>query len=252
MSKSEIEEIQNFPINKIWLDELPQQLTGVAIVVDAYCASANMPILLAKSPERLVVVNEDGLERARRLYPNPILIGESFVLPESEFACNNHFKNTYAVDVSGRSVLYMSLNGSRLAEEVIKRMKDGEVVAGSFQNAEAVARFAKDRKVPIHIIMAGNGGFRVEEDRICAEVIEKKIMKTPFDWEDAKEKISSFAIGYYGQFSTSEIEENLEYLVGRLDEFNIVPTFFLNQDGFVEVREATLKTNEGGSAGGRG
>ncbi len=220
-------------IKKIWFNEMPKQLEGYAVIIDAYAASANMAILLSKSPKRLLIVNEDNLGKARQTYKNTILIGESDILPNNSFVFTNRLKDMYEGNVVGKNILWMSINGSRVFEKVVAFIAKGDVIAGSLHNSKAVVDYllAKNAKI-VYLVMAGERGLHVEEDKICADLIEKRLLKKSFNWIRAKKRISRYVSSLY----TPHIYENLPFLLEHLDEFTLVPKCVKNNKGFLEVR----------------
>lgn len=224
-------------IQKVWFHQMPNQLTGAVIVIDAFAASANMSILLSKNPRRLVVVNEQNLKRARKLYTGSLLVGESSLLKKEEFTCSNELKDMYQADVMGKDVLWLSDNGSRVFEKTMATQND-IVVAGAFCNTKEVAKYFlnQPKDIPIIIIMAGNRGRKVDEDRLCADVIEDRLLNRQFDWNKIKREAEK---GVRSYCLKSEADRNLPYLF-RLDEFNIVPQCVINKDGFIEIRQASF------------
>lgn len=231
----EFDTIPSMTIEKVWFHDLqksPRELNGTVVVIDAQAATANMAILLSKKPRRIIVVNEENLGRARQTYPDGLLIGESNALPESAFTWDNHQQSMYESSPKGRDLLWMSINGSRLIEFALAHTKEANILAGSFINARAIADYSKEKHLPVTIIMAGDQGVEVVEDRISADVIEHYIDKTPFDWESLKKKITNAFRTHYAQ----EVLVDIPFLVDHLNEFSIVPKCVINPDGFIEIR----------------
>ena len=222
-------------IRRIWFHNLPEKLPGNVVVVDAYAASANMSTLLSKKPNKLIIVNEESLERASGIYEDAILVGESDSLPSSEFLFNNQPVNMYQGDVTGKNVLWMSVNGSRVFEETMKHAEIGEVLAGAFNNSRAVTEYLNHRNGLVYIVMAGNRGIEVTEDRICGEILERRLKGEKVDWEEVKKDVSAFLVENY---DLKEARRDLPYIVDRIDEFNIVPRCFKNKEGFLEIKSA--------------
>ena len=222
-------------IRRVWFHSLPEKLPGHVVVVDAYAASANMSTLLSKNPNRLVIVNEENLERATQIYKNAFLVGESDLLPPSVFSFNNHPVNMYQGNVGNKDVLWMSINGSRIFEETMEHTEVGEVLAGAFNNSQALTDYLIKKGGVVYIVMAGNRGIEVAEDRICGEVIERKLKREMIDWEEVKKEISRFLVKFYDSI---EAVSDLPYVVDRIDEYDIVPKCFRNSNGFLEIKPA--------------
>lgn len=220
-------------VKKFWFHKLPGKLKGDVVIVDACAASANMCILLSKRPQCLIVVNERNLEKAENIYKSAILVGESERLPSHRFVASNNLDDMRKVKVRDKKVLWMSINGSRVVEKVMemKNKKGEEAVAGSFSNMQAISSYFSRKRGRVNIVMAGNRGVEVEEDKICGEIIERMILGLSFDWEQAREKIKKFVKRYYGVW-----RRNLKFLVDYPNEFDVVPKFFINKSGFIEVK----------------
>ncbi len=222
-------------IERFWFHHLAvnQKLDGNVVMVDANAASSNMSVLLSKQPNHLVVVNEQSLSQARDAYPNSVLVGESRSLPENEFSASNHISDIAQVDGKGRNILWMSNNGSRVFERAIK-ISRGKILAGAFNNCSALVNFLRSDLSTVYIIMAGNQGDEVLEDRICGELIEKRLKGESFDWLTQKEQVAQFLLKYcVGQ---KQIYDDLSYLF-NLDQFDIIPGCSINDSGFLEVRK---------------
>ncbi len=201
-------------------------------MVDANAASSNMSVILSKKPNHLIVVNESSLPQARVSYPSSTLIGESLFLDESEFSASNHISEIAQVEARDKNILWIGINGSRVFERAIKSTQ-GKVLAGAFNNCLALVNFLIKDSKPVHIIMSGNQGGEVLEDRVCGEIIEKRLKGQSFNWESQKINVAQFLMKYCtGQ---KQIIDDLPYLL-NLDQFDIVPSCFLNNSGFLEVR----------------
>lgn len=226
-------------IERIWFHQLPKgrQLEGNIVMVDANAASSNLSVLLSKNPNHLIVVNEESLARARSTYSGSILVGESLSLPEEQFLASNHISDIARVEVEGRNILWMSNNGSRVLERAVKSCQ-GQVLAGGFNNCLALTNFLINDSKPVYIIMSGNQGDEVLEDRICGEVIEKRLKGETFDWNAQKEQVVQFIMEYYA--GQRQIKDDLPYLL-HLDQFGIVPKCFINDSGFLEVKNHVSK-----------
>ena len=222
-------------IEKVWFHDLeksPRELSGTIMVIDAQAATANMAILLSKNPSRIIVVNEKNLGLARTVHPSGILIGESNTLPTNAFAWDNHQDSMYKSNVKGKTLLYMSINGTKLVDFALARLKQGEVITGSLLNAQAIANYGKEKGLPITMLMSGDQGEEVAEDKICADVIEHQIHGTIFDWNALKKEIVMFFKNHYRR----EVDVDIPYLTDHLNSLAIVPRCMVNEEGFIEVR----------------
>lgn len=220
-------------IKRIWFHQLPigEKLEGNVVMVDANAASSNMSVLLSKKPVHLIVVNEDNLSRARDTYLNSVLVGESLLLDENEFSASNHITDMLQVE-EVKNILWMSINGSRVFERAV-RSSQGKILAGAFNNCLALVNFLVSDIKPVYIIMAGNQGDEVLEDRICGEIIEKRLKGESFDWDTQKEQVAQFLLEYCA--GQRQIKNDLPYLL-NLDQFDIIPNCYINDSGFLEIK----------------
>lgn len=92
-------------INKYWLWDLPKKIEGIAIVIDTFAATTNLPIIISEKPGKLIITNEENLVKAKNVYPDGLVIGESTTLPKNTFICSNfpsdiikfYFENKYNI-----------------------------------------------------------------------------------------------------------------------------------------------------------
>lgn len=213
-----------------WKPDVEHIPLGSVVVIDACAATTNMAILLSKHPHHLIVVNEQTLSAAQETYPDALLIGESKLLPKEVFVWNNQLTKMYGSNPAGKDLLWMSINGSKVIERVMMH-NPAEVLAGSFANMSALAEYLQGRIRPIAIIMSGDQGEPVAEDRICAEILTAKLHGVPFNWDTSKREIEE---AFRAHYSTEEYEE-IPYLLDHFDEFSIVPRCIQNASGFLEV-----------------
>lgn len=220
-------------ISKIWYKDLPEKLSGITVCIDAYAASSNMSILLSKNPEKIIIANEQNLDEVKAKYPDLFLAGESD--EDLNFNVDNSLKAISAADVQGKVVAFMSINGSRVFEKAIE-ITDGEVVLAAFNNNSAVVDYLKNDDKQVNIIMSGNRKDNlVVEDKLCADLIEKRLLDQTYDWASMQKQILEFTDGFYPPPYT---HEDGELLINNLDNFNFVPKLSENGQGFLEIVKA--------------
>ena len=222
-------------IEKVWFYELPSdfEFNGTTVMVDANAASSNMPLFLSKNPARLLVVNEQNLSRALMQYPDALLAGESLSMDPERFSASNHISSINKIEAGGKDILWMSINGSRVFEKMCGHT-DRLVLAGAFNNFGALVNFLAQSQKDVLIVMAGDRGQEGLEDKICGEMIEKKLSGLPVDWEDSRQALTKELMKYASD--QSEIKDDLPLLLD-LNRYNIVPKCFKNKDGFLEVKD---------------
>lgn len=220
-------------ISKIWYKDLPEELTVVTVAIDAYAASSNMSILLSKNPAKIIIANENNLDEVKASYPDLFLAGESDA--DLDFDVDNSLKAMSAADVEGKNVAFMSINGSRVFEKAFE-ITDGQVILAAFNNNRAVVDYLKKADKQVNIIMSGNRKNNlVVEDKLCADLIEKRTLGQGCDWSDMQKQILEFTDRFYPPPYT---HEDGELLINNLDKFNFVPKLTKNGQGFLEVVKA--------------
>jgi 2-phosphosulfolactate phosphatase len=149
--------------------------SSVCIVVDVLRASSSIVTLLDRGCPRIVVARD--IEEARRLHaslPEHLLCGEAGGIPPDGFAYGNSPSEFARLDLTGRSVILATSNGTR----TLAALKAAPaVLVGSLLNRTAVARaalaIAAERSLDVTIVCAAaNGGTKfVLEDALGAGAI---------------------------------------------------------------------------------
>lgn len=209
------------------------------VVVDLWAATTNIVLMLGKNPARLIVINDEKYQAAEDLYQGAVLIGQSYQIPQEEFASGtNKTSDVDQVDVAGKIVLYLSFNGARVIEAFSTSTK-GLVFIGALTNFQALASGLKkggtDR---VTIVASGNltgemGGVTFIEDFLGAEIIEKELKGERFDLEAACGRMKQEMLSYHPDDLEEADEKVWPYIFGP--QVGILPTSFINDEGFVEV-----------------
>lgn len=136
-----------------------------AVVVDVLRASSTLAFACAAGAARVIpVATPDEAFALRARHPDAWLCGEREGLRISGFDCGNSPFEYPAADVSGRTLIFASTNGSRamLSAGAARRR-----VLGAFVNAEAVVEALKAES-KVAIVCAGRLGAFAFEDAACA------------------------------------------------------------------------------------
>jgi phosphosulfolactate phosphohydrolase-like enzyme len=217
-------------ISCFWSWEIPVNIDGPIVVIDAWAATSNLPIILSKKPARLILVNEQNLDRARQFYSQAVLIGESYQKPPISFVVSNAPSDVVKADLKGKTVLFMTINGTRIFE----KFKDVRLVIGcAFNNLKSVVKFLQN-KDKVTIIMAGDNPNKVLEDKLCAQVLQDELENKTYDWLLLKAKTSRFIQDYYAWPEQTELE-SLTIIFAK-STYNIIPVSLINKEGFVEIK----------------
>lgn len=210
-------------------DSIPSN--GIAIVVDNYLATTNMVIFFQRHVSKLFIVNEANLAEAQEQFPEALLIGES--LQEVKFNISNSTSEISQADLSGRIVLYMTMNGTKALEALdFKALK--KVFVCSFLNLTAVCERVKAIRGDdlVTILKSGNLGQDTSEDDYCATLIKDKLRGLSMvRWNYIKD-IKEFCYKTYNAIG-SDVEIML-----KLDSYKTVLEAKVLDNNLVEILEA--------------
>ena len=164
-----------------WVWELDTSVEpAIYVIADVYAATTNLVTLLSKEVAKIVIVNERNVQEAKKIYPDSLAIGESTILPDTFFVSSNYPYALDKVDVKGKTVLYMSANGSRVIEQIFNRTPL-EVLTVSFCNVSAVARYLQTtNQQNVVLVASGNRDFAdqvAEEDILCLYALKKRLQE---------------------------------------------------------------------------
>lgn len=209
------------------------------VVVDLWAATTNIVLMLGKKPARLIVINDDKYQAAKKLYKGALLIGQSYQISQEEFAAkSNKTSDIDQVDIAGKTVLYLSFNGARVIE-AFSGSDSGQVFVGSMTNLEAlVSKLRELDPSKVNVVAAGNltgemGGVSFVEDWLGGEAIEMELKGQKFDFATFAERIKQTMTSFDRDDLEDAEEKVWPYIFGR--QVVVLPTSFVNRDGFVEV-----------------
>lgn len=216
---------------------MPRRLTGTVVVCDVVAATTNIARFLAEPVGRLLITDDKSVVNAGLLYPHAVVIGESNTLPESYFAASNHPISINRLNISGRDILYMSNNGTRVIRAALASGAE-TVITAAYVNLSAVSRWlAGSSTGKITVIAAGEVSYpdhRNPEDWDCGGFLASpdRIQKThwPEYFRDMEEKILAY---YFHGF----IREDLPFLL-KNDIYDVVPVCRTTGQGVIAVTDA--------------
>lgn len=170
------------------------------MVIDAYLATSNIAIFLQKGVAKLLIVNENNYLLAKTQFPDSLLVGES-LLPV-KFDLSNSAAGIASVSLTNRTVLYMSINGTKALESVDHERCE-KVFVASFLNLSATAQYLRKNfpEAKITIFAAGSEGKDVLEDSACARLLSDQLLGKSFDWPKIREEVRIFIQHHYGAWS---------------------------------------------------
>lgn len=216
-------------IQKFWFYQKFALLDGPIVVIDAYCATTNINLILSKKPGKLILANEKNYQKAKRVYKDALVAGESLSAPFI-FNLSNMPYEIAESDLAKKVIVYMTVNGTRVFEKFVGQ--DKKTIACAFNNLKAVAEWLK-KYAAVNIILAGDQTRETLDDEICGQMLEKELRNESYNWNDYQERVGEFIKNYYRM--PSYWPENLK-LVFAKNCYNIVPSGFLNKEGLIEIR----------------
>lgn len=233
-------------IKRHWFSDLKQEeireIRGrgeKVVVVDLWAATTNIVLMLAKKPARLIVINDDKYQSAKNLYKGALLVGQSYRIPQEEFVSkSNKTFDVDQVDVTGKVVLYLSFNGARVIE-AFSGSRKGLVFVGSMTNLRALTHKLRELSIDkVTLVASGNltgemGGVIFIEDWLGSKIFEKELKGESFDFEVEAERMKQEMLKYHPADLEDAEEKIWPYIFGP--QVDILPTSFINKEGFVEV-----------------
>jgi len=219
----------------IWSWELPEYLDGIAVVCDVWAATTNINTLLAKEIGKLLIVNANNVIDAKERYKDALIIGESLKLPKTFFNTSNYPWDVAKTEAKNKTILYMSNNGSRIIEMVLKKGAKKAITVG-FTNIAAINGYLKGSKENIYLIPSGNienADKRAREDLICVEALDKLLRGENVDLKRVQEE-SKTCIEV--DYANETFDRDLNFkIVFNLNGSESIPLCNQDKRGFIKV-----------------
>lgn len=162
--------------------DLDQLESTVCIVVDVLRASSSIATLLGGGAARVIVAESVDLARAMHAaQPDALLCGEAGGLPPVGFDYGNSPTAFEGVELTGRSVILATSNGTRL----LARLAGARAAyVGSLLNLSACARAAWESAAEadaVTIVCAGNeygAAFNLEDAAVAGAFVEQLLAES--------------------------------------------------------------------------
>lgn len=226
-----------------WPWQLTKKLPSLVAVIDVYAATTNIVYFLSQNPAQLLLANDQKIQILRHQYPNAIIIGESQKQPTNFFDTSNLPRLATAINVTGKTVLYMSNNGTRIIRSVIKQ-KAKTVIAVSFANISSSANWIKQQRTnKLTIIPAGDKEISNQqslEDLLCAKALQKLLLKQKIDWNKMLQEVKHFIKDNY---PPNYRDADFQTVLAR-DLFSIVPICWCTKQGIIRIYDANNNIQE--------
>lgn len=142
------------------------------VLVDIFRSTSSMPVIMAHGASRILPT--DSIREARKLKhvnPDYVLVGERFGLRIPGFDHNNSPVELMKADVSGRTIVFTSTNGTRVLKKIAGT---GRILIGSFINAGAIAEELSSED-SVDIILSGRPDGSADEDMIFGEYLREMV-----------------------------------------------------------------------------
>lgn len=232
-----------------WPDKLSENLSGkIAVVIDILAATSNIATFLDVGVGALLVANDGNVTIAKEKYPDAFVIGESSKQEVAAILAASNSpalleKNDILAKIAGKTVLYLTNNGTKVISQVIEKGAR-MVTAASFVNFEKVLNWLKDSQLKdILLVPAGEinlTGGKAEEDYLCAKAIYDALLGKSISWQQLFNKVKrSIRKNYFplykkANLSAAVMEKDIQ-IITKLNSHNLVPICKRRTDGLIFV-----------------
>lgn len=197
---------------------------GVCVIIDAFRAFSTACFAMNASPhEYLLVGDSSTATRLAATTVRPFLIGKpergAHVLYDAPNSPTRVLENLQRL--SRATLIHRTQAGAR---GMLQAMGADELIAGSFVNADAIARYIRTRKPPqVTLVAMGHEGETTTlEDDLCANYIAARIEGTGFDILKDLETLRHGPGKYFFTEAQDEYpREDFAYCTG-IDRFSFV------------------------------
>jgi len=208
---------------------------SIVVVVDVWAATSNIALMLAHGAKELILVDEQTIRSTIQRIPKALVVGESLDSSITElFSCSNSPCDIDKLDVDGKSIIYMTNNGTRVISHALAQGATS-VLTASYLNILAVAKTLQQRKKePCVIIASGERTIadtipdkKAWEDYYCSEALQEVIRGGNVNWKTRMNQSKEFITQHY-DYSMESLQ-----LVHQIDNATVLPQFIRGADGFI-------------------
>jgi phosphosulfolactate phosphohydrolase-like enzyme len=220
--------------------DLPEKITGPAVVIDVNCASHNIAYLLTKSAE-LYLVTQENANFALSEIPDALFIGESDDQRLSKkFFSNNDAVSVVKVNTKDKKVILLTFNGTQTIKKALDKGSD-PVIAASYPNLHATVSFLKKNNFPeITLVPAGGRekmyapDHNLLEDLLCAEMMKTFLSGGVPDFEEVFRRSKEYIINNSRDINFS-YDERFKLIFTYHDTYPVIPVCRKFPNGLIEV-----------------
>ena len=158
------------------------------ILVDVFRSTTTMPVILEKGALKIIPTSTVKDARAlRKANTEYVLVGERYGLRIPGFDLNNSPSDVLKADLSGKTVVFTSTNGTKVLKKIAAT---GKVFIASFVNAEATRSALADED-RVDIVVSGRPDGKADEDLIFADYMKELLLGNSPDFQAYAAKIRS-------------------------------------------------------------
>ena len=203
---------------------------GITGVTDVVAATFNTLALLARAKKLYIVRDNASALRALKMFPGSLLVGES-TEPGLPFICPNSPPKVMKLDVTGKTVIQKTNNGTTAVADAIARGAS-PVFAFHWANLATTAKWLTSL-LPSKVTLIASGGreevFKPHrghllEDWYCAEALKKILQGEEVDYENYFKMSRQSILKQYPKGDPSA--ETLDLVLQKKEVFaQVVPLF---------------------------
>lgn len=232
----------------LWPWEI-KKISGVAVVADVYAATTNLGTFIAKEAAEIFLVNKRSMRRAFELYPDAVLIGET-IDPEEiqvlkdygkEFYCSNYPTAIEKVSLVGKTVLFISHNGSKVIELAFENGAQ-EVYTVAYTYFESVWKYLSGRDASnLTFIASGEktepaiSDLKSLEDYRILEDLRKKLTSVNVNLSESVAFMNTFIQSHYPSLGGQRAK--MLKIISHINSIQAVPVCRQPSNGLIEIQD---------------
>jgi 2-phosphosulfolactate phosphatase len=227
-------------IKIFWPWEIPSKADGIFVVADVYAATTNIASFLTRGAKNLLVVNKDSIFETRKKFNDAVVIGEGLAdVPIGFFDATNVPWDNFDIKVKGKTIIYMTNNGTKVIEELFNR--GAKIISAvSFANISKVADWLKKNiDSEINLIPAGEGSFkdkRAYEDLACVEALRDLLLGRKVPFQVTFKKIKKYICENY---HSADFDTDFKIILKR-DRYPVLPFCKREKEGLIRIESGKI------------
>lgn len=206
---------------------------GCAVIIDVFNAFSVEAYLMNNGAEKVIPIGDVDIAYSYKQKDNNIiLVGERHgeILPNFDFG--NSPSQIENVDFSGKTIIHTTSAGTQGISNAIFA---DEILTGSLVNAQAIARYIKQKnfKTVSLVCMGFETRMETSEDNLCARYIKDLLENKNVDYlNDEIEKLKTTSkINFFDKENQHIFPEKDFYLCSDANKFNFVLKIVKDKNG---------------------